>query len=96
MDNLIESSRVLLKEAGIIGHLVITNYFPTITDFEDLTCPNCQSYRNCMCSGKQLDFDGIIKCMVNKVINGTDNRYRLITKMQLQEEGSASFRFRIA
>jgi hypothetical protein len=72
IDDLIGSEKtLLLSEARAMALLVMDTYFPSIDDLDDITCLNCQSFINC--GGKRLDFNGVIECMVNKAIHGTDN-----------------------
>ena len=71
--NLVNYGKVVLcREARAMGQLLFDAYFLCIDKPEDICCGNCQSYVNHVCSGKSLDFDEIVECMVNKAIYGPD------------------------
>jgi hypothetical protein len=73
-DNLIEcSEKLLLSEARAMALLVFDTFFPCINDQDDISCWNCKSYENGVCGGKRLDFQGVIQCMLKKVIHATDH-----------------------
>jgi hypothetical protein len=73
VENLIDYGKALLsREARAMALLLIDTYFPCIAKPGDISCRNCQSYVNLVCSGKRLDYQGVIECMVNKAIHGAD------------------------
>ena len=69
IDDLLQSERHLLfSEARALAHLVMDTYFPSLSEADDVTCWNCQSYISRVCIGKGLDFNDVIECLVNRVM----------------------------
>jgi len=73
VENLFDYGKtVLVREARAMALLLVDNYFPCADKQADISCRNCQSFVNRLCSGKGLGYYGAIECMVNKAIIGAD------------------------
>jgi hypothetical protein len=74
VEDLIEySKKHLLSESRAMALLALDTFFPHINSQGDISCINCKNYVDSVCGGKLLDFHGVINCMVNTAIHGTDH-----------------------